>query len=386
MDTGRCQVEMPPTGADRSRDGETRVYLIGAGVIARYHAAATSDLAGAGRVLLSVADPNGEALTGFREQFPSAKIFDDAEAMLAEAPRPSDIVVVATPPFTHHLLAVAALESGRHVLSEKPLAMNRDEARDMLRVARSVGRRLGCCSTRFLGLATNEETKRIVESGTLGELYHATFVNRRQRGRSGIEHQPATRWFLERARSGGGTLMDWSPYDLTTLNHILSPIRVDVLAAWTTDPETAIDLPPGTVVDTEQHAGASLRFHRADGQKIDVTLERAACTHGGERITVEIEGRRGAVSWDWLDWLGDGSVAVSQDQDGRVVTETTRLGVGTPLHPHHRPLVYFHQNVQGNESLAVVDEQAVFNFSCIQGIYACARSGIPQSVTLEDRG
>ena len=363
----------------------SRIYLIGAGVIARHHAAAIAHLPDGERISLAVADPNPEAVATFVEQFGQARVFADAAAMLAEPPRDGDVVIVATPPFTHHDLAIAALRGGRHVLCEKPLAMTQREAREMLATARNAKRLLGCCGNRFLGLATNEETKRIVESGALGDLYHATFVNRRQRGRSGIEYQPATRWFLDSRQSGGGTLMDWSPYDLTTLNHILNPVRVDVLAAWLKTPETALDLPLGTVVDTEQHIGATLRYCRRDGQTINVTFERAACTHGPERVAVEIEGTRGAVTWDWLDWLGAGRVIVTRDRDGQVVAETATLGLGTPLHPHHRPLVFFHRRVQGAEPLAVVDEQAVFNFSCLRAIYDCVRSGQPQLVSLEDR-
>ena len=357
-----------------------RVCLIGAGVIARHHAAAAERLGGSSRVSLAVADPNPDARQAFRAQFPEARLFADAATMLAEPPSPEDIVVVATPPFAHRELTLAALATGRHVLCEKPLAMDRAEALEMLRSARARNRLLGCCSTRFLGLAATEEAKRAVAGGTLGDLYHATFVNRGQRGRPGIEYQPSSRWFLDRSLSGGGTLMDWAPYDFTTLNHVLEPVRVDVLSAWMASPETALDLSPGTVFDTEQHAGASLRYHRRDGQVLDVTFERAACTHGPERVLVEVEGTRGAVTWDWL---GDGGVTITRDRDGKPASETPSPRVGSPLSPHHRPLVYFAERILGRESLAVVDEQAVFNFSCIRAIYDSVRSGQPQSVHLQ---
>lgn len=390
MDSGTTRDGTRSPGAEAhatvsaAASASARVFLIGAGAIARYHAAAVGHLSGGDETALAMADPDRRALAEFGGEYPEARPFNDARAMLAEPALPGDVVVVATPPFTHRELTLAALASGRHVLCEKPLAMDRTEALEMLRAARAAERLLGCCSTRFLGLAATEEAKRIVEGGELGALYHATFVNRRQRGRSGVEYQPATRWFLDRGLSGGGTLMDWSPYDFTTLNHVLDPVRVDVLAAWMTAPETAVALAPGTVLDTEQHVGASLRYHRRNGQVIDVTFERAACTHGPERVAVEIEGTRGAVAWDWLDWLGTGDVTVSRDRGGKLVAETTTLGVGNSLHPHHRPLVYFHRWVRGEASLAVVDERAVFNFSCIRAIYDCVRTGEPQSVTLED--
>jgi len=361
-----------------------RVYVVGAGAIARHHAAATQKLPDPERVALSVSDLNPHVLEGFKEDFPEARIFGDTREMLGEKPEPDDIVIVATPTFTHHPLASAALESGRHVLCEKPLGMNKAEALQMLALARSKDRYLGCCSTRFLGLAAGEETKRVLHKGALGALYHVTFVNRRQRGRTGIEHQPTTTWFLDSSKNGGGTLMDWSPYDFTVLNDLLGPTRVEVLSAWMANPETALHLPEGTVFDTEQHAGASLRYHLPGGEAVNVTYERAACTHGGERSVVEVEGTAGAVTWDWLDWLGPGNVTLSYDDAGEVGSKKVVFSSEDPLGFHDKPLYFFHELLNGRESHAVVNEHAVFNFLCIRAVYDCVASGQPQSVSRGD--
>jgi predicted dehydrogenase len=213
-------------------------------------------------------------------------------------------------------------------------------------------------------------------------LYHVSFINRQQRMRVGIEYQPTSRWFLDRSKNGGGTLMDWAPYDFTSLNDVLSPVRVDVVDAWMSTPITALDLPEGTVFDVEEHAGASLRYHLADGSVVPVTYERAACTHGEERSIVEIEGLQGAVSWDWLCFEGKGHVTHSYDQDGNVESNSTVLADESKLGFMDKPLVYFYRRIQGEQTPGVVNEQAVFNFSCIRAIYDCATSGQPQSVVL----
>lgn len=361
---------------------QLRVYLIGAGVIAQTHAAAVQKLPAAQPVVLFVADPNANALADFKQRFPHAHTFNNARAMLSEAAEPDDIVVVATPPFTRFDLASEAINSGRHVLCDKPLAMSREQAVHMLELARSKDRFLGCCSCRFLGLPTSAETKRLIQTGTLGKLYHVSFINRQQRMRVGIEYQPTSRWFLDRSKNGGGTLMDWAPYDFTSLNDVLSPVRVDVVDAWMSTPITALDLPEGTVFDVEEHAGASLRYHLADGSVVPVTYERAACTHGEERSIVEIEGLHGAVSWDWLCFEGKGHVTHSYDQDGTVESNSTVLADESKLGFMDKPLVYFYRRIQGEQTPGVVNEQAVFNFSCIRAIYDCATSGQPQSVVL----
>ena len=127
-----------------------RIYLIGAGVIARAHAAAIRRLPEEEQVTLAVADPNPQALANFVKEYPQARAFADAETMLAEEAHDTDIVIVTAPPFAHEELSCAALATGRHVLCEKPLALNREQARHMLAVARTHQRLLGCCSVRFL--------------------------------------------------------------------------------------------------------------------------------------------------------------------------------------------------------------------------------------------
>ncbi len=260
--------------------------------------------------------------------------------------------------------------------------MDAAEATEMLAAARAAGLHLGCCSCRFLGVPATERTRELVEEGPLGALYHATFVNRTRRARTGIEYQRATPWFLDRSRSGGGTLMDWSPYDITVLNHVLRPVRVEVSGAWLASPDTSLDLPAGTVFDTEQHAGATLRLTRADGQQITVAFERAACTHGAERQIAEIEGLEGAIRWDWIDWMGDGRVTVTWDDHG-TAAETVEHPTGdAPADVHVRPLLAFAALIRGEPNLAVVDEQAVFNFHCLQAIYDSARTGTTRTVEL----
>jgi predicted dehydrogenase len=356
------------------------VYLIGAGVIARAHAAAVRKLPGGESIPVYVTDPNPAAVESFREAFPLAQVFPSVDDLLAQPAGAEDIVIVATPPVLHHSLSIRALRSGRHVLCEKPLAMTTLEAGEMLAAARAADRRIGCCSSRFLGFAPTVAAREIIYSGQLGRLYHATFVTRRRRSRTGVEYQPSSPWFLDRSRAGGGTLMDWSPYDVTTLSYVLDPFKVEVQSAWTANPTTALNLPSGAVFDTEQHGGAALRYHLAGGSVVDVTYERSACTHGEERATVEIEGLDGAIRWDWIDSPAGGSLWRSADQDGQPRDETLTFTEGDGLGPHDRPLVYFYQAITGQGSPAPVDEQAVFNFSIIRAIYAAAETGRPQVV------
>jgi predicted dehydrogenase len=108
-----------------------------------------------------------------------------------------DIVHLATPPFTHPRLAMAALEAGKHVLCEKPLALSLEEAEAMVKLA----------ADRHLVLAVNLimrynplclVVKKLVESRILGSPLHASLINTASDEQLEPEH-----WFWDRFRSGG---------------------------------------------------------------------------------------------------------------------------------------------------------------------------------------
>lgn len=360
-----------------------RIYLIGAGMIARSHANAAYSLPlEEQEVELAVADPNAQVLAAFTKQFPRARAFSDAHVMLAEPVRDNDIVIVATPPMTHYQLACDALVTGRHVLCEKPLAMNRAEAEQMLAVAREQQRLLGCCSVRFMQWPATEEARRLLNAGAIGELYHVRFLNLEQRNRPGIEYQPGTFWFLEQAKSGGGTLMDRAPYEFSVLNDLLRPTRVDVLSAWLANPTTALHLPAETVFDVEQHAGATLRYFLADGSTFLMSYERASCVHSEERSSIELEGLKGTLRWNWPRLGTSFGLTHSYDIDGLLESKTVSfpLPMTGAMRVGDKPLHYFYARMLGQDSPAVVNEHAIFNFSCVCAIYDCALSGQPQTV------
>lgn len=359
-----------------------RIYLIGAGIIARSHADALQTLPDPEKIRLSVADPHPQALADFGKQYPQAHLFDNAQDMLAEPAQENDIVIVATPPSSHYELTCAALATDRHVLCEKPLAMDREQARQMFALAKNRNRLLGCCSVRFLHWPPAEEARRLLNEQVLGEIFHVRFISREQRVRPGIEYQPGTLWFLDAAKSGGGTLMDRAPYEFTVLNNLFEPVRVEVLAAWIANPTTALHLPPGTIFDVEQQAGATLRYHLADGKTFMMSYERASCSHSEEQSLIEIEGLEGTIYWHWPAPRVNLKLTHNYDRDGLVESRTIAFLPPGPdeLKFRDKPLTYFYRRMVGQPSSAVVNEQALFNFSCLRGIYDCARSGQPQTI------
>ncbi|KIL42179.1 hypothetical protein SD70_03215 [Gordoniibacillus kamchatkensis] len=354
-----------------------RLYLIGAGVIARTHAEAAAKLPEEAE--LRAADPNPAALESFRSSFPQSVTFADAAQMLAsEPPRDDDIVIVATPPFAHLEGTRLGLLSGRHTLCEKPLAMNGEEAEAMLSLANAKGKLLGCCSVRYKGMLHNEAVKRVIRSGALGDIYHVSFINKWSRSRAGIEYQPASRWFLDKSKSGGGILMDWGPYDFATLIDVLDPSEIEIGAAWMAKPQTAAD-PADAVYDVEHHIGAYMTLHAA-GRPIAVHYERGTCTHGSEQFIGEIEGTLGALRWTPFD--SRQPVYLRYDREGSVVEEIVDPGKRGPFTVMDHPLLHFYNQVKGLPSHANVGRRAIDHFLCLGAVYACAESGGKQRVTI----
>ncbi|OPA73277.1 hypothetical protein BVG16_29810 [Paenibacillus selenitireducens] len=359
-----------------------RFYLVGAGVIGRTHAAAIQKLQGEEEIEIKVADPNPQALAGFAELYPEAATYSDAQTMLAEAAKEDDIVIVGTPPFTHCELSKLGLESGRHVLCEKPLVMNRREAEELLEIAARNNRQLGCCSVRFLGLPKMEEVKKLLDSGVLGDIYKVTFVYRGQRSRPGVEYQPESKWFLDRSKSAGGIVMDWGPYDFSVINDLLKPVAVEVAAAWTSKPQTQVD-PVDTVYDVEGHVGAMLKYHLNNANPVWVQYERASCTHGEAYYHVEIEGTLGAVRWS--PYFETDQIVYTCDANGEIEEKVSEVVNQSEFGMMDHPVYFFYRKVKGLDSQAVVNDQAVFNFLCLQAIYDCAETGDPQHIQSELR-
>jgi len=108
-----------------------------------------------------------------------------------------EIVHVATPPFTHRELVLDALAAGKHVLCEKPLAVELDGAREMVAAAGRAGRVLAVnLIMRYNPLCS--AVGKILDGGLLGEPLHGFFENCAK-----DEPLPAGHWFWDRAKSGG---------------------------------------------------------------------------------------------------------------------------------------------------------------------------------------
>lgn len=108
--------------------------------------------------------PNAERVA---RRFDVPKMYDEYASFVEEV----DVVTIAAPPFAHHDLTVAALESGTHVLCEKPFAVEKADAEAMLETAEDSSARLGIVHN-FLFANSVRKAKELVRTGRVGEIQY----------------------------------------------------------------------------------------------------------------------------------------------------------------------------------------------------------------------
>jgi predicted dehydrogenase len=108
-----------------------------------------------------------------------------------------ELVYIATPPFLHFEQAKAALESGKHVICEKPLALTAEEADELVALA-GRGNRLLVANLMQRYNPVFDTVGQVIAQRPLGEMLHGYFENY-----ASDEHLPAEHWFWDRAKSGG---------------------------------------------------------------------------------------------------------------------------------------------------------------------------------------
>jgi predicted dehydrogenase len=129
-----------------------------------------------GAVVVAVSDLRPERLKLVQGRYPTVNVTTDHRALI-EDPK-VDAVVVATPVATHFELALAALQAGKHVLVEKPLASSAQQVLRLMDAAEKAGRIIMVEHT-FVYTAAVRKIRQLVDDGTVGDLYYfdSTRVN-----------------------------------------------------------------------------------------------------------------------------------------------------------------------------------------------------------------
>ena len=242
---------MDDTREDRGKEGElpgsahrpdpglsrVRVGVIGCGywgphLVRNLHEIAEAEL-------LAVSDLRPERLEYVGSRYPGVRLLSDHHDRLATD---IDAVVIASPIHTHYTLAREALLAGKHVLVEKPLATNVEEAADLVTVARR-RRRVLMAGHTFLYNPAVQELRRLVQSGDLGRIYYGD----------------AARLNLGLFQRHANVLWDLAPHDISILMHVLGQDPVMVSARGSTCVQAGVH--DVCYVEIQFSAGTSAHVH-----------------------------------------------------------------------------------------------------------------------------
>lgn len=221
-----------------------------------------------------------------------AKAYASPEELIADAE--IDAVLNLTIPEAHYKYNIAALEAGKHVYSEKPLAATFAQGAAIMELAEKKKLYVGCAPDTFLG-GRLQTCRKIIDEGVLGEIKSASaFVVSH-----GHEwHHPNPDFFYQ---PGAGPLLDIGPYYMTALLSLLGPVKnICAMSNRAFDSRTIQTEPlkgQFVTVNTDTHITASLEFVCG----AVVTLITSFDVWDSELPKMELYGTKGAICINDID-------------------------------------------------------------------------------------
>ncbi|MBN2007289.1 MAG: Gfo/Idh/MocA family oxidoreductase [Anaerolineae bacterium] len=213
---------------------KVRIGIIGVGQIGKSHLRAYKNVPGA--ELVAAADINATELGRVADEFGIPNTYTDFRELLKR----DDLLAVDICLHNnfHMPVTVAALEAGKHVYCEKPIAGAYADGARMVETARATGRMLHIQLSTLYSKETRA-AKYLIEGGHLGKIYHARSTGFRRRGRPYVDGygSPA---FVQKHNSGGGAFYDMGVYHIANVLYLLDNPRVLRLTGKTYQ-ETPID-------------------------------------------------------------------------------------------------------------------------------------------------
>jgi len=231
-----------------------------------------------------------------------------------------DVVVNLTVPQVHAELTAQALDAGKHVWSEKPLALSIKDGRELLDLATARGLRLGCAPDTFLGSGL-QTALRLIRSGRIGTPRSA-FANFQYPGPNVWHPNPE---FLFQA--GGGPLLDMGPYYLTALVQVFGPIVRVSAEATTATPTRIIAKGPRAgerfTVEVPTHVSALYTFACGGVATVILSFDTPI-----RRVALEVAGTDGALALPDPNHFTGGSELFRPDGGREPITPTPPGGAG----------------------------------------------------------
>ncbi|MEW9668114.1 Gfo/Idh/MocA family protein [Ammoniphilus sp. 3BR4] len=350
------------------------IGLIGAGRIARHHLHALQQISEVH--VVGIADSLWEAAQNTAEEFGIPKVYDDYRELLALPEL--DAVIISVPNFIHCQVSIDALYAGKHVLCEKPMAVNAIDANRMVQAQKETGKKLMIAlNNRFR--RDVQLIKQYAENGEFGEIYNAKSGWMRRAGIPGWGG-----WFTNREQSGGGPLIDLGIHMLDLALYLMGNVKpISVVGSTymkfgSTDRK---DLRSTTIANqdgffnVEDLATAFIRLDNGATLTLDVSW---AANIEKDRVFVDLMGTNGGASIDREE-----GVSIFSERYGQLVNEFPLvkyhdLEARVDMHRH------FLSCIEHNREPICTPEQGMFINLILDAIYESSRTGRQVEIKVPD--
>jgi predicted dehydrogenase len=343
-----------------------KVGMIGAGMISSMHCAGIRKHPRA--ELIAICDKSRKRAKAIQKEFSVARVYHSIDDMIAD--RDVQAVSIALPNCLHAPTAIAALEAGKHVMLDKPFALNLREAKEVVRVAKA-RRRLFMVGMNLRFHDDAQMLRAIVERGLLGDVYHAKTAMLR---RCAIPKFGT--WFCRKDMAGGGVLLDLGVHAIDLAFFLLDNFRAEAVtgAVYSKFGHRSLgeggwgisDREPGRrVFDVEDMATALVKLQGG----ASVAVEVSWMVHLGEpaRRNVELFGTEGGgslVPTSYCRFRNRGKeYEVVQPQSVAI------------RYPHRDRMVNWIDAILGRDKPQCTPAQALAVQSVIDAVYQSAKTG-----------
>jgi len=295
-----------------------KVGIIGTGSISNLHMAGYSALKNV--EVVACCDINEKRALDYAKRYSIENVFTDYNEMLKM--KDLDAVSVCTWNNGHAPATIAALKAKKHVLCEKPPAMNVGEAIEMEKAAKESGKLLMIGFVRRFGKNTRI-MQDFISNGTLGDIYYAKTSCVRRCGNPGG-------WFSDKKRSGGGPLIDLGVHMIDLARYLLGKPKAVAVSGATfskigtrnnvkmIDRYRPVDV--DDYCDVEDMAVAMIRFDNGAVLNVETSFSQHIKE---EKLTLELYGSKGGaviepemeIFTENFDYLVDVKPVFAEDYD-----------------------------------------------------------------------
>ncbi len=350
-----------------------RVGIIGCGVIGKQHAKWAGQAAEI--EVAAVADIREDQAREVAKEIGSPRVYREGTDLIDDPD--IEAVVLAMPAGVRIELALRAFGRGKHVLLEKPAAMNVGQIEVMLKARGKLV--AACCSSRFRFLPSARLITEFLARGELGPLRMIQCRNL-QPARPRPENLPPV-WRLDTRLNGGGILVNWGCYDLDYLLGItgwsLNPLRV-FARTWTIPSVLAGNIPPES--DAETHYSASILCRNG----ILLQIERGEYMVSRSEASWQIIGDKGSLDLTMTVEENKKIIhhSIASPETG-IVSKILWEGLEDKTEVHRNSVLDFARAIRNGSPPKTGLEQSLVIQKITDAIYASAKTG--QSVEILDQ-